>query len=50
MIYLVDKCTISFAEQDIEDALVNLCRRHDRKGFGGREERIDLGDLGGIRN
>jgi hypothetical protein len=48
MIYLVDKCTISFAEQDIEDALVNLCRRHDRKGFGGREERIDLGDLGGI--
>jgi hypothetical protein len=50
MIYFVDKWTISFAEQDIEDALVDLGWRHDRKGFGGREERINLGDLGGIRN
>jgi hypothetical protein len=48
MIYLVDKCTISFAEQDVDQPCVDLGGRHDRKGFGGREERIDLGDLGGI--
>jgi hypothetical protein len=38
----------SFSKQDVENALVDLGRRHGRKGLVGRGKRSNLFNLGGV--